>query len=39
MSSKRKRHFTDVVEVEKYIDYLKKKIKSLKRKINKEKKK
>lgn len=34
---KRKRHFTDVIEVEKYIDYLKRKIKQLKKKVKKEK--
>lgn len=32
---KRRRHYTDRLEVEKYIDYLKKKIKSLKHKLKK----
>lgn len=33
---KRKRHFTDYIEVERYIKYLKGRIKSLSKKVKKE---
>lgn len=35
MAKRRKRHFTDRIEVDKYLEYLKKKVNQLKRKVRK----